>query len=156
MSGKISEYQDMGKNPILCPVMENTGIYVYVLVMHLLLARMLMQVQNKILDLLLWHADVLGEFCSDLRKDIEDHRISISDDDPTGIIDSGQFHLKMVAVVSMKLEAHYLIWLSVKSSFFHNEVITAGTSWQDSVEDIDKLPTQAWHMNKNNYDWHVL
>lgn len=58
------------------------------------------------------------------------------------------FNLKWFQWFQWNLKLIYLIWLSVKSSFFHNEVITAGTSWRDSVEQKDKLPTtQTWHKN---------
>ena len=35
-------------------------------------------------------------------------------------------------------ECNYLIWLSVKSTFFHKEVIITGTSWQDSEKNKHK------------------
>lgn len=47
-------------------------------------------------------------------------------------------------------EDHYFIWLSVKSNFFHNEVITTGTSWQDSVERMSNYQQLKRCPNNNN------
>lgn len=84
---------------------------------------------------LLWHADTTGEFCNDLRKKSKETIMKFE------IVASLYFR----RVGYNKGWTNYLIWLRVKSNFFHSEVNTTGTSWQDSVEPNAKLPTaQTW------------